>query len=68
MIVDCHAHIGLKKHMPAQFLEEMLQPFFRAAGAEIPASYVGDPRWQRQVVVHSGLQDPGTYSIGSSQY
>ena len=38
MIVDCHAHIGLKKHMPAQFLEEMLQPFFRAAGAEIPAS------------------------------
>jgi predicted TIM-barrel fold metal-dependent hydrolase len=37
MIVDCHAHIGRKEHSPAAFLEEMLQPFFRAANKEIPA-------------------------------
>jgi uncharacterized protein len=42
MIVDCHAHIGRKEHSPAEFLEEMLQPFFRAAGNEIPdAVYEG---------------------------
>jgi predicted TIM-barrel fold metal-dependent hydrolase len=38
MIVDCHAHIGKKEHSPAAFLEEMLQPFFRAAEKEIPAA------------------------------
>jgi uncharacterized protein len=42
MIIDCHAHVGRKEHSPAEFLEEMLQPFFRAAGSEIPdAVYEG---------------------------
>lgn len=42
MIVDCHAHIGRKEHSPAAFLEEMLQPFFRATAKEIPeAVYQG---------------------------
>jgi predicted TIM-barrel fold metal-dependent hydrolase len=42
MIIDCHAHIGRKEHTPAAFLEEMLQPMFRAAGKAIPpAVYEG---------------------------
>lgn len=39
MIVDCHAHVGLAEHLPAAFVEEMSEPFARAAGEEV------DPTW-----------------------
>ncbi|MFQ5915745.1 MAG: amidohydrolase family protein [Nitrospinota bacterium] len=65
MIVDCHAHIGLKAHMPAQFLEEMLQPFFRAAGAAIPASvYEGiDPEAMMKEYQQAGVDKVFVYGV-----
>jgi predicted TIM-barrel fold metal-dependent hydrolase len=36
MIVDSHAHVGLDGDWPPQFIEEMVEPLFRASGAAVP--------------------------------
>jgi predicted TIM-barrel fold metal-dependent hydrolase len=41
MIVDSHAHVGLDADWPPQFIVEMSQPLFRAAGAEVPEGIGG---------------------------
>lgn len=65
MIVDCHAHVGLNKHMPALFLEEMLQPFFRSSGKEIPAEvYEGiDPAAMMKEYKQVGVDKVFIYGV-----
>ncbi len=65
MIIDCHAHIGLKEHTPAVFLEEMLQPFFRAAGKEIPPEiYEGiDPAAMMEEYRRAGVDKVFIYGV-----
>ena len=69
MIVDCHAHIGLKEHTPGIFLEEMLQPFFRAAGKEIPPEvYEGiDPAAMMEEYRQAGVDRVFIYGVSPRQ-
>lgn len=69
MIVDCHAHIGLEEHTPAIFLEEMLQPFFRASGKEIPAEvYEGiDPAAMIEEYRQAGVDKVFIYGVSPRQ-
>lgn len=57
MIVDAHAHVGAKGMMHGIFLEEMIQPFFRAAGKQIPpAVYEGiDPAHMMELYKDAGV-------------
>jgi predicted TIM-barrel fold metal-dependent hydrolase len=69
VIVDCHAHIGLEEHTPPIFLEEMLQPFFRAAGKEIPPEvYQGiDPAQMMDEYRRSGVDKVFIYGVSPRQ-
>lgn len=65
MIVDCHAHVGLREHLPPQFLEEMLQPFFRAGGKQIPPEvYAGtDPEAMMDEYRQAGVDKVFIYAV-----
>lgn len=65
MIIDAHAHVGAKGMMHPTFLEEMLQPFFRAAGKQIPPDvYEGiDPIAMMEMYKKAGVDKVFIYGV-----
>ena len=65
MIIDCHANVGRPEHQPPEFLEEMLQPFFRASGKKLPASvYEGtEPEAMMEEYRRAGVDKVFIYGV-----